>query len=84
MPPPAPASCPGPEFAAGTRGGPGDISRIGYYVAFGYFSSQVVLEGITPATCQRTDESRRLRQDGLAVPALVTRAHEVLDADATS
>jgi len=58
-----------------------DISRIGYYVAFGYFKLAVVLEGINARYLQHQTVGEGFDQDGLAVPALVTRAHEVLDAD---
>ncbi|HEX2744828.1 MAG TPA: phosphotransferase family protein [Streptosporangiaceae bacterium] len=70
------------EFAAGyaTRTGR-DISRIGYYVAFGYFKLAVVLEGINARYLQNQTVGEGFDQDGRAVPALVTRAHEVLDAD---
>ena len=73
------------EFAAGYARRTGrDISRIGYYVAFGYFKLAVVLEGINARYLQRQPVGEGFDHDGLAVPALVTRAHEVLDADATS
>jgi aminoglycoside phosphotransferase (APT) family kinase protein len=70
------------EFAAGYAERTGrDISRIGYYVAFGYFKLAVVLEGINARYLQHQTVGEGFDQDGLAVPALVTRAHEVLDAD---
>jgi aminoglycoside phosphotransferase (APT) family kinase protein len=70
------------EFAAAYAERTGrDISRIAYYVAFGYFKLAVVLEGINARYLQRQTVGEGFDQDGLAVPALVTRAHEVLDAD---
>jgi aminoglycoside phosphotransferase (APT) family kinase protein len=70
------------EFAAGYAARTGrDISRIGYYVAFGYFKLAVVLEGINARYLQNQTVGEGFDQDGRAVPALVTRAHEVLDAD---
>ena len=70
------------EFAAGYAQRTGrDVSRIGYYVAFGYFKLAVVLEGINARYLQHQTVGEGFDQDGLAVPALVARAHEVLDAD---
>ncbi len=69
-------------FAAGYAMRTGrDISRIGYYVAFGYFKLAVVLEGINARYLQHQTVGEGFDQDGLAVPALVSRAHQVLDAD---
>ena len=59
-----------------------DVSRIGYYVAFGYFKLAVVLEGIHARYLQRQTVGEGFEQEGLAVPTLVARAHQVLDADA--
>jgi aminoglycoside phosphotransferase (APT) family kinase protein len=70
------------QFAAGYAQRTGrDVSRIGYYVAFGYFKLAVVLEGIHARYLQNQTVGEGFHQDGLAVPALVARAHEVLDAD---
>ena len=70
------------EFAAGYARRTGrDISHIGYYVAFGYFKLAVVLEGIHARYLQRKTVGEGFEQEGLAVPTLVARAHEVLDAD---
>src|ERR1700722_5400357 len=70
------------EFAAGYAERTGrDISRIGYYVAFGYFKLAVVLEGINARYLQHQTGGEGFDQDGLAVPTLVARAHEVLDAN---
>jgi aminoglycoside phosphotransferase (APT) family kinase protein len=70
------------EFAAGYAARTGrDISRIGYYVAFGYFKLAVVLEGINARYLKHQTVGEGFEQEGLAVPALVARAHAVLDAD---
>jgi aminoglycoside phosphotransferase (APT) family kinase protein len=70
------------EFAAGYAERTGrDISRIGYYVAFGYFKLAAVLEGIHARYLQHQTVGEGFDQDGLAVPALITRAHQVLDTD---
>jgi aminoglycoside phosphotransferase (APT) family kinase protein len=70
------------EFAAGYAERTGrDISRIGYYVAFGYFKLAVVLEGINARYLQHQTVGEGFDQDGFAVPTLVARAHEVLDAE---
>jgi aminoglycoside phosphotransferase (APT) family kinase protein len=58
-----------------------DISRIGYYVAFGYFKLAVVLEGIYARYLPHQTVGDRFEHEGLAVPTLVARAHQVLDAD---
>jgi aminoglycoside phosphotransferase (APT) family kinase protein len=70
------------EFAAGYAERTGrDISRIGYYVAFGYFKLAAVLEGIHARYLQHQTVGEGFDQDGLAVPALIARAHQVLDTD---
>jgi aminoglycoside phosphotransferase (APT) family kinase protein len=56
-----------------------DVSRIGYYVAFGYFKLAVVLEGIHARYLQHQTVGEGFEQEGFAVPLLITRAHEVLD-----
>jgi aminoglycoside phosphotransferase (APT) family kinase protein len=56
-----------------------DISRIGYYQAFGYFKLAVVLEGIHARYQQGKTVGEGFEQEGPAVPMLVARAHEVLD-----
>ncbi len=58
-----------------------DISRIGYYVAFGYFRLAVVLKGIYARYLQHQTVGEGFEHEGLAVPTLVARAHQVLDAD---
>jgi aminoglycoside phosphotransferase (APT) family kinase protein len=69
------------RFAAEYAGRTGrDISRIGYYMAFGYFKLAVVLEGIHARYQQGKTVGEGFEQEGLAVPTLVGRAHEVLDA----
>jgi aminoglycoside phosphotransferase (APT) family kinase protein len=70
------------EFAAGYARRTGrDVSRIGYYVAFGYFKLAAVLEGIHARYLQHQTVGEGFERDGLVVPALIARAHEVLDAD---
>ncbi len=58
-----------------------DISRIGYYVAFGYFKLAVVIEGIYARYLQHQTVGEGFEHEGLAIPTLVARAHQVLDAD---
>ena len=70
------------EFAAGYARRTGrDISRIGYYVAFGYFKLAVVLEGIHARYLKQQTVGEGFEREGQAVPVLVARAHDVLDAD---
>jgi aminoglycoside phosphotransferase (APT) family kinase protein len=70
------------EFAAGYARRTGrDISRIGYYVAFGYFKLAVVLEGIHARYLQHKTVGEGFEREGLAVPLLIARAHQVLDAN---
>ena len=56
-----------------------DVSRIGYYVAFGYFKLAVVLEGIHARYRQGKTVGEGFERDGFAVPMLIARAHQVLD-----
>ena len=56
-----------------------DVSRIGYYVAFGYFKLAVVLEGIHARYQQGKTVGEGFEQEGFAVPLLIARAHEVLN-----
>jgi aminoglycoside phosphotransferase (APT) family kinase protein len=65
------------EYARRTRR---DISRIGYYMAFGYFKLAVVLEGIHARYLQHQTVGEGFEREGLAVPVLIARAHAVLDA----
>jgi aminoglycoside phosphotransferase (APT) family kinase protein len=58
-----------------------DVSRIGYYVAFGYFKLAVVLEGIHARYQQGKTVGEGFEQEGFAVPLLIARAHQVLDAE---
>jgi aminoglycoside phosphotransferase (APT) family kinase protein len=68
------------EFAAGYASRTGrDVSRIGYYVAFGYFKLAVVLEGINARYLQHQTVGEGFDQEGKAVPLLIARAHQVLD-----
>jgi aminoglycoside phosphotransferase (APT) family kinase protein len=61
-----------------------DISGIGYYVAFGYFKLAVVAEGIHARYLQHQTVGEGFEREGFAVPLLIARAHQVLDAEATS
>jgi aminoglycoside phosphotransferase (APT) family kinase protein len=71
------------EFAAGYARRTGrDISRIGYYVAFGYFKLAVVLEGINARYQLGQTVGEGFEREGQAVPLLIDRAHQVLDGDA--
>jgi aminoglycoside phosphotransferase (APT) family kinase protein len=56
-----------------------DVSRIGYYVAFGYFKLAVVLEGIHARYQQGKTVGEGFEHEGFAVPLLIARAHQVLD-----
>ena len=58
-----------------------DVSQIGYYMAFGYFKLAVVLEGINARYQLGQTVGEGFDQEGLAVPVLIERAHEVLDTD---
>ena len=69
------------EFAAGYASRTGrDVSGIGYYVAFGYFKLAVVLEGIHARYQQGKTVGVGFEHEGPAVPLLIARAHDVLDA----
>ena len=57
-----------------------DTSRIGYYMAFGCFKLAVVLAGIHARFLQRKTVGEGFESEGEAVPALIARAHELLDA----
>lgn len=56
-----------------------DVSRIGYYVAFGYFKLAVVLEGINARFLKHQTVGEGFDREGKAVPLLIARAHQVLD-----
>ncbi len=56
-----------------------DVSRIGYYVAFGCFKLAVVLEGIHARYLQHQTVGEGFEREGFAVPLLIARAHQVLD-----
>ena len=58
-----------------------DISRIGYYAAFGHRKLAVVLEGIYARYVPHQTVGEGFEHEGLALPTLVARAHQVLDAD---
>ncbi|HJY00204.1 MAG TPA: phosphotransferase family protein [Streptosporangiaceae bacterium] len=61
-----------------------DVSRIGYYVAFGYFKLAVVLEGIHARYQQGKTVGEGFEQEGFAVPLLIARAHQVLDTQSST
>ena len=56
-----------------------DVSRIGYYMAFGCFKLAVVLEGIHARFLQRKTVGEGFEREGQAVPSLIERAHAMLD-----
>ena len=58
-----------------------DLSRIGYYMAFGCFKLAVVLEGIHARYLQQKTVGEGFEREGPAVPVLIERAHQMLDAD---
>jgi aminoglycoside phosphotransferase (APT) family kinase protein len=57
-----------------------DVSGIGYYMAFGYFKLAVVLEGINARFVQGKTVGEGFEREGPAVPVLIARAHQMLDA----
>jgi aminoglycoside phosphotransferase (APT) family kinase protein len=61
-----------------------DVSRISYYMGFGYFKLAVVLEGIHARYLQHQTVGEGFEREGVAVPLLIARAHQVLDAEPTS
>jgi aminoglycoside phosphotransferase (APT) family kinase protein len=61
-----------------------DISRIGYYVAFGYFKLAVVAEGIHARYLQHQTVGEGFEREGFAVPLLIARAHQVLDQESST
>ena len=50
-------------------------------MAFGYFKLAVVLEGIYARYLPHQTVGDGLEHEGLAIPTLVARAHQVLGAD---
>jgi aminoglycoside phosphotransferase (APT) family kinase protein len=56
-----------------------DLSDISYYMAFGCFKLAVVLEGIHARFLQRKTVGEGFEREGPAVPALIERAHHILD-----
>jgi aminoglycoside phosphotransferase (APT) family kinase protein len=56
-----------------------DVSRIGYYMAFGCFKLAVVLEGIHARFLQHKTVGEGFEREGQGVPALIERAHQLLD-----
>jgi aminoglycoside phosphotransferase (APT) family kinase protein len=57
-----------------------DLSRLDYYMAFGCFKLAVVLEGINARFLQHKTVGEGFEREGPAVPALIERAHSLLDA----
>jgi aminoglycoside phosphotransferase (APT) family kinase protein len=58
-----------------------DLSRIGYYMAFGCFKLAVVLEGIHARFLLHKTVGEGFEREGEAVAGLIGRAHQMLDAD---
>jgi aminoglycoside phosphotransferase (APT) family kinase protein len=56
-----------------------DVSRLGYYMAFGCFKLAVVLEGIHARFLQRKTVGEGFERQGEVVPLLIDRAHRLLD-----
>jgi aminoglycoside phosphotransferase (APT) family kinase protein len=56
-----------------------DVSGIGYYVAFGCFKLAVVMEGIHARFLMGLTVGAGFDERGAAVPALIARAHQLLD-----
>ena len=70
------------EFAAEYARRTGrDISRISYYMAFGFFKLAVVLEGINARYQLGQTVGEGFEREGRVVPVLIARAHQVLDED---
>jgi aminoglycoside phosphotransferase (APT) family kinase protein len=59
-----------------------DLSRLDYYMAFGCFKLAAVLEGINARFLQHKTVGEGFEREGQAVPALIERAHSLLDAGA--
>jgi aminoglycoside phosphotransferase (APT) family kinase protein len=71
----------GAEFAAAYGDLTGrDVSRMGYYIAFGCFKLAVVLEGINARYLKNLTVGEGFEREGAAVPVLIARAHAALDA----
>jgi aminoglycoside phosphotransferase (APT) family kinase protein len=67
------------EFVAAYASRTGrDVSRIEYYMAFGYFKLAVVLEGINARYLQHQTVGEGFDQEGKAVPLLIARAQQIL------
>jgi aminoglycoside phosphotransferase (APT) family kinase protein len=58
-----------------------DLSRLGYYMAFGCFKLAVVLEGIHARFLQHKTVGEGFERQGEGVPILIARAHRLLDGD---
>jgi aminoglycoside phosphotransferase (APT) family kinase protein len=57
-----------------------DVSKLGYYMAFGCFKLAVVLEGIHARFLQHKTVGEGFEREGAGVPLLIQRAHRLLDA----
>jgi aminoglycoside phosphotransferase (APT) family kinase protein len=58
-----------------------DLTRLGYYTAFGCFKLAVVMEGIHARFLQGKTVGEGFEREGAAVGALIDRAHRMLDDD---
>jgi aminoglycoside phosphotransferase (APT) family kinase protein len=58
-----------------------DLSKLGYYMAFGCFKLAVVLEGIHARFLQHKTVGEGFERQGEGVPILIARAHRLLDGD---
>jgi aminoglycoside phosphotransferase (APT) family kinase protein len=58
-----------------------DLTRLGYYMAFGCFKLAVVLEGIHARFLQHKTVGEGFDRQGEVVPALIERAHQLLNTD---
>jgi aminoglycoside phosphotransferase (APT) family kinase protein len=69
------------EFAAAYAARTGrDVSRVGYYRAFGFFKLAVVMEGINARFLAGETVGEGFEHEGQAVATLIGRAHDTLDA----
>ncbi|HUY50432.1 MAG TPA: phosphotransferase family protein [Streptosporangiaceae bacterium] len=56
-----------------------NVTRLGYYMAFGCFKLAVVLEGIHARFLQHKTVGEGFEREGAGVPTLIRRAHRLLD-----
>jgi aminoglycoside phosphotransferase (APT) family kinase protein len=57
-----------------------DVASMAYYMAFGCFKLAAVLEGIHARFLQKKTVGEGFEREGPAVPKLIERAHQLLDA----